>query len=240
MHRAGWVILLLVSAQPVRSLPAEMMHLVTEDVAPINMVGPAEGEVRGIVTELIDKALVESHISYDVSVHSWAHAYDLALSEPNTCVYSTSRTEERQSLFKWVGPIVRDRWVLFGRIDGPALSTLEAARGHSIGGHFDGASTRYLKSLGFQIDEVADFHTNMQRVADHRLDYAVAGLLGGAYAIAHDKELADVVPVLAFKDIDLYLACNKAVPDKTIAKLNDMVRRLAEDGTVAATIKRYQ
>jgi polar amino acid transport system substrate-binding protein len=214
--------------------------LVTEEVAPVSMAGPGTGEVLGIATELIEKALAESRISYDVSLFSWARAYDMALKGRNTCVYSTSRTADRDPLFKWIGPIVRDRWVLFGRIDGPALTSLDEARGHSIGGHYDGASTRYLKSLGFEIDEVADFHSNLRRVAAHRLDFAVSSLLVGVYAIAHDKELVDIVPVLAFKDIDLYVACNKSVPDKTVARLNRIFQRTSRDGTMAATIRRYQ
>jgi polar amino acid transport system substrate-binding protein len=240
MRRVGLVlggILALLSGLGAR---AETLRLVTEEVAPINMAGPGAGEVRGISTELLEKALTEIHLPYAISLHSWARAYDMALHGRDICVYSTSRTEEREPLFKWVGPIVKDRWVLFGRIDGPALTSLEDARSHSIGGHYDSASTRYLKELGFQIDEVADFHSNMRRVAARRIDYAASGLLGGAYAIAHDQELADIVPVLAFKDIDLYLACNKSVPDKIVNRLNAVLQRLGEDGTVAATIRHYQ
>jgi polar amino acid transport system substrate-binding protein len=240
MLRAGWVVWVILAIVPGAAAPAETLHFVTEDVAPVTMAGPARGEIRGIATELVEKALAESRIPYDVSLFSWARAYDMALNDHDTCVYSTSRTAERDPLFKWIGPIVRDRWVLFGRIDGPALTSLDQARGHSIGGHYDGASTRYLKSLGFEIDEVADFHSNMRRVAAHRLDFAVSGLLGGAYAIAHDTELADIVPVLSFKDVDLYVACNKSVSDKIVARLNVIVQRMSEDGTVAATIKHYQ
>lgn len=235
--RLTGVILMIAAAHGAR---AEVLHLVTEDVAPFSMAGPGAGEVGGISTDLVRKAVAESQLSYTVSIEPWDRAYDMALHDPDTCAYSTSRSEERERLFKWVGPIVRNRWALFGRIDGPALASLEDARSHSIAGHYEGASTRYLRSLGFQIDSTSDFHSNLRRVEDHRVDYAVSGLLTGAYAIAHDQELADIVPVLVFKNIDLYLACNISVPDKTIARLNLLVRRMNEDGTVAATVKRYQ
>lgn len=219
---------------------AETLRLVTEDVPPINTVSGKPGDAGGIATELIEKALAESRISYDVSVHSWTESYAMALHGHGVCVYSTSRTDEREALFKWVGPIVRNRWALFGRIDGPALASLEDARAHSIGGHYDGAPTRYLEGIGFAVDETTDFHSNLRRVEARQIDYAVSGLLTGAYAIAHDKELADIVPVLVFKDIDLYLACNKSVSDKLVARLNGIFQRMTEDGTAAAIIRHYQ
>jgi len=240
MLRVGWLVWVLLAILSGKAAVAETLHFVTEDVSPVSMAGPGTGQIRGIATELIEKALAETRIPYDVSLYSWARAYDMALNGRNTCVYSTSRTEERNPLFKWIGPIVSDRWVLFGRINGPALASLDDARGHPIGGHYDGASTRYLKSLGFEIDEVADFHSNLRRVAAHRLDFAVSSLLVGTYAITHDEELVDIVPVLAFKDIDLYVACNKSVPDKIIARLNQIFQRMSKDGTVAATIRHYQ
>lgn len=240
MGRAGQVAAVVLAVLAGATASAETLHLVTEEVAPINMAGAKPGEIRGISTDLVEKALAESHIPHDVTLQSWDSAYDTALHGRDSCVYSTSRTEERETLFKWVGPIVRDRWVLFGRIDGPALTSLEDARGHTIAGHYDSASTRYLKEQGFEIDEIADFHSNMKKVEARQLDYAASGLLAGAYAIARDKELGDVVPVFAFKDIDLYMACNKSVPDKLVARLNAIFQRMSEDGTVTAMVKRYQ
>lgn len=238
--RVGLVAGMVVAALLGLSARAETLRLVTEDVPPINTVSDKPGEAGGIATELIAKALTEARVSYDASVHSWTEAYAMALHGRDVCVYSTSRTDERETLFKWVGPIVRNRWALFGRIDGPALSSLEDARGHSIGGHYDGAPTRYLQGIGFEVDQTTDFHANLRRVEARQIDYAVSGLLTGAYAIAHDKGLADIVPVLVFKDIDLYLACNKSVSDKLVARLNGIFQRMTEDGTAAAIIRHYQ
>jgi len=240
MGRGGLLLWMAVALLPRLAAGTESLRFVTEEVAPINMAGPGTGEIQGIATEVIGRAMTESRLSYTVSLYAWARSYEMALKNRDTCVFSASRTEERENLFKWVGPLVKDRWVLFGRIDGPAPASVEDARGHSIGGHYDSASSRYLKALGFQVDEVSDFHSNMKRVAARRLDYAVSGLLGGSYAIAHDKELSDVVPVLFLKDIEMYLACNKSVPDRVTDRLNAIIARMTADGTVAAIIRHYQ
>ena len=44
-----------------------------------------------------------------------ARAYAAARERPNACVYATSRTPERESSFKWVGPIDSAEWVLMAR-----------------------------------------------------------------------------------------------------------------------------
>jgi polar amino acid transport system substrate-binding protein len=233
-----WVCLALAAVSGSQSL-AETLHLVTEQVPPVNMAGP-NGEVTGLSTELVEMALGKAGIARTVSLMSWARAFDMARNDINTCVYSTSRTEEREPWFKWIGPIVKDQWVLFGRADGPLPASLEEARSHSIGGHYASAAGDFLKSQGFQIEEMADFQSNLRRVAAHRLDYWAGGLLGGQYAVAHDTELDGIVPVLAFRDVGLYLACNKSVSDKTVDKLNAILKTMADDGTVTAVKKHYR
>lgn len=240
MRRAGLLLWTVLAVVPGLGAGAETLRLVAEEMAPLNMAGPGEGGVIGIATEVIGTALARSRISHTVSLQPWTQAYDMALRQRDTCVYSTSRTEERIPHFKWIGPVVHDRWVLFGRIDGPAPVTLDDVHGSSIGGHYAGALTAYLESLGFTIDKRNDYHSNMVLVAEHRLDYAVAGLVAGAYAISRDKDLADIVPVLAIKDNDLYLACNRSVPDRVVDRLNAALTRMNADGTTAAILRRYQ
>ena len=240
MRRAGLLLWIVLAIVPDLGAAAETLRLVAEEMAPLSMAGPGKDGVTGIATEVIDTALARSRISRTVSLYPWAQAYDMALHRHDTCIYSTSRTEERIPRFKWVGPVVHDRWVLFGRIDGPAPATLDEAHGASIGGHYAGALTAYLESLGFVVDKKNDYHSNMVLVAEHRLDYTAAGLLAGAYAISRDKDLADIVPVLAFKDSDLYLACNRSVPDRVVDRLNAALTRMNADGTTAAILRRYQ
>jgi polar amino acid transport system substrate-binding protein len=40
----------------------------------------------------------------------------MAQRDRNTCVYSTVRLENREKLFRWVSPIVENRWAAFGKL----------------------------------------------------------------------------------------------------------------------------
>jgi polar amino acid transport system substrate-binding protein len=48
-----------------------------------------------------------------------------------------------------------------------------------------------------------------------------------------------IVPVLTFNSVKLYLACNLAVPDATIDKLNAAFDAMARDGTSRRLERKY-
>ena len=50
---------------------------------------------------------------YHLHFLPWARAYTYGLEKPQHCVFSTSRTAEREALFKWVGPVSQIDWVLY-------------------------------------------------------------------------------------------------------------------------------
>ncbi len=217
----------------------DMLSLVTEDAPPVNMVDSKTGNITGITTEILRRAFEAAKIPYNISLHPWARAFFMAQTTRNTCVYSTVWTEERATLFKWVGPIVDDGWILYGRTDSPPLSSLEDARDHTIGGYFSDGATAYLKHLGLNVVEVADNHLNPKKVLAHRVDYWVNGRISGPY-VARQASVTGLVPVLKFKDISLGLACNPSVPDEAIALLNTEINRLREDGSIESIVRTYQ
>jgi len=72
-----------------------------------------EGKIAGVATDRLVAALKRADIPYRISVYPWLRAYDMALKDPFTCVYSTNRTPEREALFSWVGPLAQDGWAIF-------------------------------------------------------------------------------------------------------------------------------
>jgi polar amino acid transport system substrate-binding protein len=185
------------------------------------------------------KAFEKSGIQYNISLFPWTRAYDMATNTANTCVYSTTRTDEREPLFKWVGPLVRNDWVLFGRADSPKLTSLNDAKPYTVGGYQGDALSIYLKSQGIKVDEANADHLNPQKLMAKRIDFWATGAALGPYLAAREG-VTGLVPVLSFRETQMYLACNKAVPDDVIAKLNTAVKQLTDDGTLAAITKSYQ
>jgi polar amino acid transport system substrate-binding protein len=49
-----------------------------------------------------------------------------------------------------------------------------------------------------------------------------------------------LVPVLSFNKAELYLACNRSVPDALIERLNTTLAAMNKDGTAKALERKYE
>ncbi|WP_214279132.1 substrate-binding periplasmic protein, partial [Escherichia coli] len=88
-------------------------------------------------------------VEYDITIYPWARAIALARTQVNTCVFSMSRTPEREARFQWLVPLMVVRYGLYTLATRAPLSLDELRplrvgllRGSPIGAH--------LKAEGFQ------------------------------------------------------------------------------------------
>lgn len=208
---AGCAVLAPVAAQ------ADIL-LTTEEYPPFNLT--QDGKVVGIATDLVRAMFDKAGVAYKIDVLPWNRAYQTALIQKDTCVYSTTETPERKTLFEWVGPLVRNDWVLFAKADNAApLKNLEEARGKSIGGYGGDAIAVYLEKDGYKVDAAPRDELNLPKLAAGRIDYWASGSELGPY-LAKLQGMADQIkPVLTFNTTVLSLACNKDTDPAVLAKL---------------------
>jgi len=233
------------------------LFLTTEDAPPGNMVNPTKGtpaadeppatgsratgaEIIGISTDMLRYALDRAKIKYSVAMYPWRRAYNMALNNPNTCVYSTIRTGEREESFKWIGPIIYDDWVVFARADNPsAISSIADLKGHAVGVARGDAEALFLRSEGIAVDEVTDDQLNPRKLSSGRVEFWATARLKGMYFAAR-AGIGGLKEVLWIRRFPVYLACNKSVPEKTVAALNKAINELVEEGTAARIVSHYQ
>ena len=214
------------------------LYLTTETSAPSSML--VDGRVAGIATDKLRGVLARSGVSYEIALLPWRRAYTAALQRPDTCVYSTTRTAEREALFKWVGPLDSAQWVLMGRADRKlALTSLEQARGLRIGTYHGDARDSYLRSLGFATDAAPNDFLNPQKLMQGRIDLWAASWRRGSTVLQRNGWDKYIVPVLAFRKIDVYLACNRSVPDALVTRLNAELGAMARDGSAQRIERAY-
>ncbi|UVW28340.1 ABC transporter substrate-binding protein [Massilia sp. H6] len=221
--------------------PAEppRLYITTEVMAPSSMLD--QGRVVGIATDKVREAMSRAGLAYTIDVLPWKRAYAAALQRPDACVYSTTRTPEREDLFKWVGPTAIAQWVLMARADHELqLRSLDDARGLRIGTHNGDARDAYLRARGMITDPTSNELSNPQKLLLGRIDLWAASQRSGSNVLTRYGFDKQIVPVLVFKEIGVYLACNRAVPNDVIGRLNRAFYQIAQDGTGRRIERRYE
>ncbi len=234
MKRIFWVSLLLVG-----SAWADGLMLTTENAPPFNYSNDDGKTIVGSATEAIHELFKRAKIPYKIEMYPWVRAIEMARANKDTCVYSTTRTEEREKSFLWVGPVAPNNWVLFGKADSTiTLATLEDAKKYKLGGYRGDAVTLYLEGQQFTIDEAVNDEQNAKKLEAGRIELWATGSQIGPFVAAKLK--VRIKPLLNFKKTELYLACNTSVAAETIATLNATLQAMAKDGTTDRINKKYQ
>jgi len=217
---------------------APHLSLTTETSAPSSML--ENGRVVGIATDKIRIAMERAGVTYDITLLPWKRAYAIALQQPDACVYSTTRTPEREPLFKWIGPTDVGQWVLMGRADRTwRIASLDDARGLRIGTYIGDARDAYLRGRGFTTDAAPVDMLNPPKLLQGRIDLWAASWRAGSDVLIKNGWDKQIVPVFVFDQIAVFLACNRAVPDALVKRINAEFETMERDGTGRAIERRY-
>ena len=86
--------------------PVDEIIFITEDVYPFNFKenGKLQGMSVDILMSMLQK-LDSNQLRSDILMLPWNQGYSVVQKKKNTSLFSTTRTKEREKLFKWVGPI---------------------------------------------------------------------------------------------------------------------------------------
>jgi polar amino acid transport system substrate-binding protein len=217
---------------------APRLYLATEAAAPHSMLDGTR--VIGIGADTVRELAQRAGIDHTIALLPWKRAYAAALERSDACVFSTTRTPERESLFKWIGPIGEAEWVLMGRADRKLhLDSLDDARGYRIGTYNGDARDQYLRARGFKVDPAPNDLINPRKLMADRIDLWAASLRRGSATLSGMGYGGKIVPVLVFKRTRVYLACNRKVPDALAARMNSALEAMERDGTMRRIVHRY-
>jgi polar amino acid transport system substrate-binding protein len=221
--------------------PPARLTILTEYSPPASMLENGNtGRVTGSGSDKVREVLERTGVTYTMELQPWKRAYTAAREQIDTCVFSTTRLPEREPLFKWIGPTDSAEWVLLGRADRHyALRSLEDARALRIGTYNGDARDTWLRERGFKVDPAHNDMINPQKLLLGRIDLWAASLRRGSALLEQNGWTGRIVPVFSFKQVDVYLACNRSVPDALVARMNAAIEAMHRDGTMRKIDKRY-
>ncbi|AXP06542.1 MULTISPECIES: ABC transporter substrate-binding protein [Pseudomonas] len=219
--------------------------LLTENFPPYNMAKNGKNfaqdeNINGIAVDIVREIFKRADISYSLTLRfPWERIYKLALENPGYGVFVMARLPEREKLFKWVGPIGPDDWIMLAKADSKiALDSLEQARQYRIGAYKGDAIAETLAKQGLKPIVVLRDQDNARKLLSGQIDLWATGDPAGRY-LARQEGVNDLKTVLRFNSAELYLALNKNVPDDVVARLQAALDQLRKEGAVDAILARY-
>ncbi|AZE97808.1 ABC-type amino acid transport/signal transduction system, periplasmic component/domain [Pseudomonas orientalis] len=219
--------------------------LLTENFPPYNMAKNGKNfardeNIEGIAVDIVRETFKRAGISYNLTLRfPWERIYKLALEKPGYGVFVMARLPDREALFKWVGPIGPDDWVLLAKADSKIqLDGLEQARRYKIGAYKGDAIAESLDKQGLNPVVALRDQDNAQKLMEGQIDLWATGDPAGRY-LARQVGVDGLKTVLRFNSAQLYLALNKEVPDEVVARLQAALDELRKSGRVDEIMARY-
>ena len=218
------------------------LRIITEDFPPFNYAGP-DGKVAGLSTEVVDGILARLNQKAPIEILPWSEGYELALAGPRIVLYSTVRTGERESLFKWVGPVAAIDYTLYG-LNGSRLqvNSLEAAKKAGLIGVVKD-DARYQFLVENQFGNLLTCENETQCIWN--LTAGTTDLLLGSSlstpVIAHKVGIdpSSIEALYTIRTVPLYIAFSRDTPDTVIAAWQGALDAMKRDGSFDAILAKY-
>lgn len=229
-------------------LTANEISIKTENYPPYSM--QIDGKIEGLsvnVLEAMFKQMKANLDKSDITLTSWSDAYSSTLKNKDTMVFSTTKTNSRKDLFKWVGPISNVKIGLITLKDNDITINQEKdLNNYTIGSVKKDIGENLLLEKNFNkknldsIDGTNSLATLFYKLERRKIDmiaYDTRVALYSAELNGYDKDEYKIVYTLGNKD--LYFAFNKHTPDKIIEKWQKALDEIKENGQYKKIIEKY-
>lgn len=218
----------------------EEIQVITEHSPPGEYIDET-GRVTGPTAEMVRELMRRLNLSGDIKIYPWERAYSMALTKRRVALFETTRTEERENLFKWVGPIKRIRWGLYAKKDLKIrLKILEEAKKvETICAYLGDSKGDYLKKQGFtNLYQPVKQIQCLRMLMRGRVTLWISSDIGHRPLLKEagvDPSELELIYVMGTKY--LYIAFSKDTPNEIIKSWQKTLDEMKIDGTVAKYYK---
>ncbi|MBU3914586.1 transporter substrate-binding domain-containing protein [bacterium] len=235
----GFLLVLLVMFFGFSLVKAEenvMIKVFTEQNPPYNW--EENGEIKGFSTQIVREILKRAGFKYSMRCVPWSGAYQTTIKHENTLIFSIVRMENRESLFKWVGPFAPYQVFLFklkSRKD-INISSLKEAKRYRIGVVENDARHLYFQEKGgYKLDVVREDILNIKKLFVERIDlipFKEITLKKRVNDLAgHSFDELEKVLLLDEISSDFYAAFGEKTSDEIVKKCQNALNSMKKDGT---------
>jgi polar amino acid transport system substrate-binding protein len=217
------------------------LKMLTEEYPPVTFM--KDGKVTGFITDVVRKIITRQGIPDNIRLTSWDEAYKVALSNPNVVLFSTERTEKREKLFQWVGPVGKNSAILYAkRGSGIRINSLDEARKvAAIATTTDWFTEQYLKSKGFTNLVSSPLPiTNVKQLMNGEVQLSVfTDITIPEIVKKAGYSMNDLEPVFTMSNTYFYIAVSLGTPSEVVKKWQTVLDGLKADGTFERIYRSY-
>ncbi|MDA3943039.1 MAG: transporter substrate-binding domain-containing protein [Bacteroidetes bacterium] len=219
-----------------------VLQIYTEDYPPLTFLN-SYGEVNGFGADLVHEIMKRNGIYADIKLSTWSNGYELALHNPNFCLFTMDRTEIRENLFQWVGPIGTNATYFYTKAgSGISINSMEDARNlGSVGTVSSWFSDQYLRDLGFtNLVSEEDPGAMTQKLMLGEVDAFVCSEVTFPTILREQGfEYEQIVPAFTLMSSDYYVSFSKSTDESFVSQWQTTLDAMKADGTYAAIYSRW-
>lgn len=208
-----------------------------------------EGEYVGINIDISKKLCELAAIECEFVLLPWKRAYNLVQTNAFSAIVSLARTDDREPMFQWVGPLVSNQTYFYKlkTNDHVVMNTISEAKNYSLGIVRGDIYESLVSDIGFVNNKnlltFGDKDTYLRLFFSQRIDL----IIGSDFTIGHTTKLFGFSPDDLVRLAQLhenviagnYLGFNKAASPEVIARFNQAYNTLKALSGFEPYIKRY-
>ncbi|WP_144206647.1 substrate-binding periplasmic protein [Shewanella donghaensis] len=212
----------------ITELKAEKITVYTYQNAPF--AEQTDNNHRGMIIEIVAELFTRAELDYEVVFNPLKRGLTMTARSPNVCVLPIERTQQRESDFVWVGPVLISRYGLFSDTKNSIpLVTLHDAREYSIGTFLGSGISEYLVSFSHEVQLTSADNLNLKKLQKGRIDLWAAELIT-AKSIMMQTNIRLGEPELIYHTSLRAMACNKGLEKVKHRALMDGLKSMYQDG----------
>jgi len=217
------------------------IKILTEEYPPVTFM--KDGKVTGFATDVVREIIARQGIADNIQLTSWDEAYNVALRNPNVVIFSTERTEKREKLFRWVGPVGKNSAIFYAKKgSGIKIKSLDDAKKiGAVATTTNWFTEQYLKDKGFKNLVSSPLPaTSVQQLMNGKAQISIFTDITIPEIVRNaGYSMDDLEPVFTVSSTYFYIAVSLGTPDETVRKWQSVLDDLKADGTFEKIYRSY-
>lgn len=242
--------MLLIGYCSIATSNEKTINFVTEHLPPFQIVDTAQGEHSGAMVEIIDAMIAQSQLANNIDINTqflpWEKAYNMALKEKNTFIFSMRRGAKREDKFIWLDEIYQAKPTLMklAKRTDISVNNITDLTQYSIGvvrGDYDN-NLLEKHHLNANIRHGLNYKELWLMLAKNQVDLIMTTPAVTREALAELKAKPNLFAQayqFEYADNALYLAANKNTDADIIKTFQQALRTIKNNGTYQAILNKW-